>query len=176
MPSKNKKKGVITKEEASINGDTNIIASTVFAFNELKLKNDLCWYLRLLLKTQLPQSFREYKVKLSLNTEPFETRIKDLKRKQDDVRADKQEDLFPTEGAKRTQIKNIDEEISSVETEMKDLLANTPEIEFEASIVELKYIDGDTRIVLLIAPEVVAALNEVKLLLDKYYKIELIRE
>ena len=42
MPSKNKKKGVITKEEASINGDTNIIASTVFAFNELKLKNDLC--------------------------------------------------------------------------------------------------------------------------------------
>lgn len=174
--SKSQTRRVSVQKKELLDLDSKIIASAVFVFKELKLKDDQAWYLKLLLKTQLPQSFKEYQVKFSLNEEPFENRIADLKRKQDDVKADKQEDLFPTEGAKKTQIKNIADEIKEVEQELEELRAQTPEIEFDASIEELKYIDGDTRVVLMIDSTIVSKINEVKGLLDRHYKVELIRE
>lgn len=172
------KKGKEGKKETKelLDLDANIVQSAIFVFKNLQLKDDLAWYLKLLLKTKLPQSFREYTVKFSLNEEPFETRISDLKRKQDDVRADRQNDLFPTEGAKKTQIKNIDSEIKEVESELEELRANTPEFEFEAAIEKLEYKDGDTLVVLLIDSAFVSKINEVKGILDRYYKVELIRE
>lgn len=168
------KNKVVKKELLDVN--EKIVSSAVLKFKELKLKNDLCWYLVLLLKVKLSQSFREYTLKFSLNEEPFKLRIKDLERKKEDVKADKQSELFPSEGAKKTQLRNIDDEIEEVEKELKEQLSETPEFEFDATVEKLEYKDGDTQVMFLIDPSVVTQINDVKIMLDRYYKVELIRE
>lgn len=156
--------------------DLQIIASAIFQFKELKLKDDLCWYLKLLLKTRLQKSFREYSVRISLNEEPFELRIQDLERKKENIKADGQGDLFPTEGAKKTQLKNIDQEIKDVEAELKDALEASSVIEFDATLEKLEYKDGDTLIVLDIPFNIVEEINKIKSDLTRHYKLELIVE
>jgi uncharacterized protein (UPF0335 family) len=159
-----------------LNVDENIVASAIIKFKELKLKNDLCWYLSLVFRANLPQSFREYKLKFSLNDKPFLTRIEDLNRKKDDVKNDVQQDLFPSEGAKKTQLKNIDKEIEDVEAELKEMRDETPEFEFDATVEKLEYKDGDTIVNFIIDSGMVSQINDVKFLLDRHYKVDLIRE
>lgn len=160
------KKGV-EKEES-----LEFVATSVFLLEELKMKKDFIWRMKLKMKTVLPQSYREYDVKLSLNEEPYNIRIADLEKKRYEVETDAQEEMF---GAKKTQLKNIDQEIKEVEKELEQALKDSPVVEFNATIEELKYKDADTFIVLQIPANTVKEINDNKYIL-KSYKIELIRE
>lgn len=160
------KKGV-EKEES-----LGFVATSVFLLEELKMKKDFIWRMKLKMKTVLPQSYREYDVKLSLNEEPYNIRIADLEKKRYEVETDAQEEMF---GAKKTQLKNIDQEIKEVEKELEQALKDSPVVEFNATIEELKYKDADTFIVLQIPANTVKEINDNKYIL-KSYKIELIRE
>ena len=164
------------RKEIQKKGDQEVISTSIFEFKELKLKDDLCWYLKLLLKTKLPQAYREYTMKISLNEEPFKMRIQDLEKKKEEIKADKQSELFPSESAKKVQLKNIDEEIKNVEKELEEALEQSSVIEFEASLEKLEYKDGDTLIVTYIPYEVVEPINKIKSDLTRHYKIELLRE
>ena len=164
------------RKEIQKKGDQEIIATSIFQFKELKLKDDLCWYLKLLLKIRLPQAYREYTVKISLNEAPFEMRIQDLEKKKEEIKADKQSELFPSESAKKVQLKNIDEEIKNIQEELKEALEQSSVIEFEGSLEKLEYKDSDTLIVTYIPYEVVEPINKIKSDLTRHYKIELIRE
>lgn len=166
------KKGSAEKKEL-IDMDTAIIHTAVFELKKIEMKDDLAWRIKLELKTRLDQSSREYGVKFSVNEEPFELRIKDLERKRSEVESENQ--LFGD--AKKTQLKNIDEEIKEVEQELKDTQDNCPDIEFEkGTIEELKYKDGNTIIVMLFPASSLKELNDKRRELANIYKIELIRE
>lgn len=151
--------------------DASIVATSVFFFEAMKMDKFLQWSLKVTLKTQLPQSFRDYKIKLSFNEEPLLVKIEDLEKKMANVESENQ--LF--EGNKKTQIKNIKDEIKEIEQELEDSKNQTPEIEFEGSIEKLEYKDNDTVITLWIPAQVANQINDVRAIL-KTYKIELIRE
>lgn len=163
------KKGA--KKELLNLDESRIIATTVFELKKFEMKDDMQWRMKLLLKTSLPQSFREYKVKLSLNEQPFNVRIADLERKRSEVETE--ETLFPDQRKKQCQ--NIDLEIKEVEKELADTKANAPEIEFQGTIEELKYKEGDTLVMLQFPSVSLKELNDNRMTL-KHYKIELIRE
>lgn len=169
------KKDTIKKKELLNLDDINVTASSVFKFKKLFLNEDLKWSLQLVLRTTLPESFREYTFKFSLNTEPHEMRIKDLERRMDEIKADKQGDLFPSEGARKTQLKNIEAELEEVRDELAEDLKSTPEIEFDGIIDKLEYKDGTTIIVFSVPATSIKELNDNRSIF-KNYKLELIRE
>lgn len=154
--------------------DLNIIATSVFLFEELRMKKELYWTMKVLLKCILPQSFREYTIRLSLNEEPYETRISDLERTIEKIESDAQDELFEG-GNKKTQIKNCKDEIKEIEQELKEALEMTIPIEFEGSIEKLEYKGTDTMLVFYIPAEITNEINSVRAKLTAY-KIELIRE
>jgi hypothetical protein len=98
------------------------IAQSVFLLEKIEMKKDFIWRLKLKMKTILPQSYREYDVKLTLNEEPYEVRIEDLEKKRYEVETDTQGDMF--EGRK-TQLKNIDQEIKEVRKELEQALKDS---------------------------------------------------
>lgn len=157
------------KELLDINA--SIVATSVFLFDTMKLDKFLEWTLKVTLKTQLPQSFRDYTVKLSLNEEPYKMKIEDLEKRMTDIESENQ--LF--EGNKKQQIKDIKEEIKEIEAELKQDLENTPEIEFNGIIQKLEYKNGDTIVTLWIPADTANEINKVRGIL-KTYKIDLIRE
>lgn len=158
-----------TKPKEYLGGD--IIASSIFKFEQLKMDKDLVWLMKLSLFTILPQTFREYKVVLSLNEEPWETKIEAFKRNIEEAKSEAS--LFPDERKKN--VKGIEAEIAEVEDELEDMRNQTPTIEFAGFIVKLEYKDGKTIIVVTVPGERVNNINSVRDLL-KFYKIELIRE
>lgn len=144
---------------------------SVFLLDSLTMKKDFAWYLKLTLKIVLPQSFREYKVKMSVNEKPYESRIADLER--EIAKIEEESTLFPD--GKPKQVANIKKQIKSVQEELKDMQETCPEFEFAGIIEALQYKIGDTQIILRIPADVVNDINAHRLLLDNY-KIELIRE
>lgn len=144
---------------------------SIFLLNSLTMKKDFAWYLSITLKITLPQSFREYTVKMSVNEKPYEGRIQDLEREISNLESEST--LFP-DGSKK-QIANIKKQIKSVEQELADMRETCPEFEFAGIIEALAYKVGDTQITIRIPADVVNKINEHRLLLDNY-KVELIRE
>jgi len=171
MAKKTKKTGTTAEVKKDLIDDMSIVATTVFDLKKIEMKDDLQWRIKLELKTQLPQSFREYTLKFSLNEEPFNVRINDLERRKQEIESSAE--LF--EEGKNTQVKNIDAEIKEIEGEIEDMRVNCPDIEFTGTIEELKYKDGNTIIVVLFPSPSVQELNEKRRDLQ-HYKIELIRE
>lgn len=148
-----------------------VVATSVFLVEGLTMKKDLLWRLKLTLKTTLPESFREYGVRLSLNEEPYETRIGDIERRKADVQAENQ--LFGAE--KKKQLKGFDEQVAEVERELEEARADSPVIEFDATIEQLAYKDGDTVVVMMIPAAAISDLNDNRRKLSGY-KVELMRE
>ena len=150
---------------------------SLFELKKIEMKDDYEWRLKLVLKTRLNHTFREYKVKLSVNERPFEMRIEDLEKKKRQIEDDAQlaiDDGMPS-SARKTHLKNIDKEITEVKAELEQMLRDLQVLEFEGIIEELKYKHGDTVISMFFPSSILADLNQQRYLL-KHYKIELIRE
>lgn len=152
-----------------------VFATSLFKFKKLALDENLIWSLQLSLRSILPQSYREYTFKFSLNEEPFNVRIKDLELRKAEIKADKQGDLFPSEGARKTQLKNIDNEIDEIKDELKEALESTPVFEFFGVISKLEYKGGNTIVTFMIPSDHVEDLDKNKEIFDNY-KVELLRE
>lgn len=155
--------------------ERNIFGSAVFTFKKLMLNENLRWSLNLVLKTTLPESFREYTFKFSLNENPYTMRISDLERRIAEINADAQGDLFPSDGARKTQIKNIEKDIQDTKDELKEALESTPVIEFDGVIDKLEYKNGETIVTFSVPANSVSELNTNRSIFTNY-KLELIRE
>lgn len=155
--------------------DSNVVATALFKFKKLFMDETLVWALQVELRTTLPQSYREYDFKFSLNEDPYKMRIKDLEKRKEDIKADAQGDLFPSEGAKKTQLKNIDAEIAEIEAELSQAQDETPVIEFAGVINKLEYKNGNTIVVFSVPASSVNELNTNRSIFANY-KLELIRE
>lgn len=159
------------KKELLNSEDYSFSVASVFLLEEIKMKKDFIWRMKLTLKTTLPQLFREYHVRLSLNESPYEMRIKDLEKKRYEVETEAQ--LLPD--VQKEQLRNIDNDIKEIEQELKDALRDTAVIEFEASIEQLAYKEGDTVVVFLVPATSIQELNENRRRFTDY-KVELMRE
>ena len=155
--------------------DSNVVATVLFKFKKLFMDESLVWGLQAELRATLPQSYREYDFKFSLNEDPYKMRIKDLEKRKEDIKADGQGDLFPSEGAKKTQLKNIDVEIAEIEEELAVAQEETPVIEFAGVINKLEYKNGNTIVVFSVPASSVNELNTNRSIFANY-KLELIRE
>lgn len=164
-----------SKKTELLNVDDSVVATALFKFGKLFMDNTLVWALQLELHTTLPQSYREYSFKFSLNEDPYNMKIKDLEKRKAEIKADKQGDLFPSEGAKKTQLGHIDESIIEVQDELKNALESTPVIEFDGVINKLEYKNGNTIIVFSVPASSVSELNDNRKIFSSY-KLELIRE
>ena len=145
--------------------------SALFQFKELKLKDDLAWRIKLVVKKQLPQTFREYDASLSLNEIPYEIRIADMEKRKFAI--SEEPTLFA--GEKEKQIRGCDLEIGDIERELEQARRDTPTMEFKAIIEQLTYTDGDTILVMIVSSEVVGQINSNRHILENY-KLDLIRE
>lgn len=175
-----KKTSAKTKEKKSelIDMESATVIPSLFELKEIKMKDDMAWRLKLVLKTKLSHTWREYFVKFSVNERPFEMRIEDLERKKQQVQDEVQmalDDGTPA-SARNKQLKNIDEEIENVKAELESMLADCPSIEFDGMIEELKYKHGETHIIMWFPSESLKELNQYRAQLSHHYKIELIRE
>lgn len=167
-----KSKKTKTKVEPLLDLDSAIMIDMTFELKKFEMKDDLAWRMKLELHKKLSQSSREYKVRFVFNEDPYNRRIEDLEKKKDEINGELQ--LF--EGGKKQQLKNIDEDIKEIEEERDEMKDQCEEIEFAGTIEELKYKDSNTIIVMLFPSAVLAKLDSNKVLLNKYYKVELIRE
>lgn len=160
----------MSKKKELLDVNEDIVSSAVFGFESLKMDKFFMWTMKLRIRTVLPQTFREYDIKLSLNEEPYFTRIEDLEKTIANI--DSENQLF--EGGKKTQIKNIREEIRAIEEELKVDRENTPVISFKGSIEKLEYKDNDTIVTFYVPADTASEINNVRSML-KVYKIDLIR-
>jgi DNA repair exonuclease SbcCD ATPase subunit len=107
-----------------------------------------------------------------VNEEPFENRIADLERKEEELKSEKQ----LLEQVQKEQLAGIKDEIKEVESELAEMTELCPTIEFDGTIEELKYKDGNTIVILMFPYSTLDYINEKRLLLSEHYKIDLIRE
>ena len=123
----------------------------------------LAWQMKLVVARSIDETFRDYKVELSLNEQPDLDRIELLKRELNDG-------LFKDDprsaASTKKQIAGIEKEL-----ERKRNLCDT--IEFNASVAEVKYTDGGTVFVLSFPDNTLEALNKQKGRLDRMYKVRL---
>ena len=174
----NKKPKAKEKKSELIDMESALVRSALFTLKEIKMKDDFGWRIKLILKTKLEHTYREYFVKFSVNEEPFEMRIEDLERKKQQVQDDAQMALDDgmSDSARNKQIQNIDKEIEDVKAELESMLSGCPTIEFDGVIEELKYKYGETHIIMWFPSDSLKELNEHRKMLAHHYKIELIRE
>lgn len=149
--------------------DLVLVATSLLDLKEIKMKDDHLWRIKAMLKTELPQSFREYTMRLSLNEQPFELRIEDLEKRYAQVSAEPK--LFN----KDKELRAIDDEIAEVKEELEAALAEYKVMDFGAVLEELKYKGDETLIVAIIPAEAIADLNDNRNRL-RNYKVELLRD
>lgn len=150
---------------------SELVISSLFSFEQLQLNKGAGWTLKLSLKTSLPETLREYKLRLSLNELPFEKEIESLKQRQISIQNEPQ--LF--EGNQKQAIRDINDQIRTVENDIKNAREIYEEIEFHSIINSVTYKDRDTVVVLSIPADTVEALNKHR---NDFvnYKVELIRD
>ena len=154
------------------NGDVpSFELAALFVFKELKLKDDLAWRIKLVVKEQLPQTFREYSAAFSFDEGPYDTKVSDLEKRKEAIRVE--DTLFPDQIEE--QIRACDLSIGDIQRDMEKARKDVPTMEFDAIVEQLAYKDGDTVLVMIVSADVVAQLNTNRHIL-KHYKIELIRE
>jgi len=145
--------------------------SALFVFKELKLKDDMQWRIKIVVKEQLPQTFREYDGAFSFNEGPYEAKIDDVEKRKDAIV--NEETLFPAEREK--QLRVCDLTIGDIQRDMEKARKDTPTMEFKAIVEQLAYKDGDTVLTMIISHDVVEKIDEYRHYL-KNYKLDLIRE
>jgi phosphoglycolate phosphatase-like HAD superfamily hydrolase len=145
--------------------------SALFQFKELKLKDDMQWRIKLVVKEQLPQTFREYEAAMSFNEEPWDVKVEDLEKRK--VAIADEDTLFPDQ--KQKQIRECDLAIGDVRRDMEKARKDVPTMEFKAIVEALAYKDGDTVLTMIVSSDVVGELNTNRHIL-KFYKLDLIRE
>ena len=155
---------------------SNVVATSIFDFKKLLLDSkSMEWTLTVLFRERLSHSYREYDFKFSLNDEPFNMKISDFEKRREELKNNKQGDLFPEEGAIKQQLKNIERDIDEVKAELEQALNDIEVFEFAGVVQKLEYKHGDTLLVFSVPSDMVEKINRNKSVFNQY-KIELIRE
>lgn len=163
--SKDKKKDLLNTDEPVLT------IESIFQFEELKLKKDTGWRLKMRLKTQLPEIFREYKLLFTYNDTPDLEEIEQLERRKDYLKDENS--LFPQE--KKKELKDCDAQIVEIRNRISENGETYPDFEAQVAIEAIKYEDTDTIAVFVVPSELVDPINTHRHDWANY-KVKLIRE
>jgi len=142
----------------------DLLISANFVLEEMKMKKDLQWRIKVNVKKILPRSYHYLNIDFIVDEEPFNRRVERLEDRVNDV-GDKPQ-LFDKEQEK--DVRSLNDQIASVRQEVRELKKQCEPISTTASIEELKYKDGNTVLTLRVPSDTVIDLNEKKLLLGNY--------
>jgi len=115
----------------------------------------------------LPETHRDYAIKLEFDDSPFLKSIEQYEKEIDEIKTSPT--LLPD--MDKRSIKKLDEKIASVRAEMKKLKAECTDIEFVTQTEEIKYQNNDTALLFKVLDTVVQPLNEKKYRLGDYRAI-----
>lgn len=156
------------KKRVEIMKEAQSVVTCLFKLDQIVMKKDYVWRIKMFIKETLKKTFHSYGVKLIFNDEPYLTNIEDLESEVKRIKTSQR--LFPDiKGLKKAR-----KEVEEATYELRDLRGKCPVIEFDGTVEELKYKEEDTEtmITLRLSAEKVNELNELRLMLG-YYKIEL---
>lgn len=148
------KKDLIDMEE---NLDDVLKIEAGVGLNGITLKGQI-WTGTLTIKSELPKSYRRYKMHLELDEHPYLQRIEDLNRELDNS-------LF---GSDRAMRKNTDKRIGEINKTLEQLRRDCEVIEFSATVDSLKYANGGTTLSMRLPDDIVEPFNRQKSRLDLY--------
>lgn len=152
---KNKQKVDLIDEEKSID-EILKVESTIY-LDLLQLK-DKKWTARFIIGAILPKSYHRYQITLMLNEEPYLERIEELEKGLN-------ESLFKEE---KMSVKNTNKRIGEIRDELERMRRDCPEIQFNATVEEIKYKDSDTRLTCRIPDDIIEPINKQKYRLEAY--------
>lgn len=121
------------------------------------------WQAKMYINETLPRSYRQYKMILNLDEEPYQERIAEIKKEFEGT-------LFTND---RGSVKQHNKKIKELTDQLLMLRTECEEISFVATVEELKYKDSSTLLTIRIPDDVVEPFNRQKTRLD-IYKITLI--
>ncbi len=141
--------------------------TSLFTLDELQMK-DMIWRLKLTVRMVMPKAYHVYTIKMFLNEEPFDNRIKSYR---DKIELLKKENRLFAEH-KTDEIAELEDDIEGVEKEKMELAKQCPSIDFTCQVEKIEWAAG-TKVVLQIPDSIVETLNKQKTLIS-YYKLELV--
>lgn len=157
-----KKETKKTKKEL-LNLDEEVTDSivTTVRLEKIELK-DLMWHCKLRIGTQLPRSYHLYKIIMEVDEQPFLERI-------EEIEIDLKSGLFENDATSKAR---ADKDIAYIKKTLEDRKRECEKMQFNAAVVELKYRENDTLIVVRVADDIIEAFNRQKSRFA-YYKITL---
>lgn len=147
------KKGL---EEVKEKRDPESIVSTM-NLDTIQLKSKR-WKGKIWVSSTLPKSYRFYNIKLYLNEQPYLDRIAEV------------EEKFETSllSQSRDERKKHREEVKELRYDLENLRGQCEEIEFTATVEELKYKDSNTCLLITMPDDVIEAFNRQKTRFELY--------
>lgn len=162
MATKKTKKDLLPKLEDI--KDVSIAITAKFSIVEIKMKNDWRWKVKMLVHSMLPETHRDYAIKLEFDDAPFLRSIEQFEKEIESIKSEPT--LLPD--VDRKSIKVLNEKIDSTRKEMKKLQDECTTIEFVTQTEEIKYQNNDTALLFKVLDTVVEPLNEKKYRLGDY--------
>lgn len=137
-----------------------------FSIASLYMDAKLRWEMEILVEKTLPKTYRDYRMTMVFDEEPFEIQIEDIQKKIHEME---------TENALIKNIQDINfnkERISSIMEDRDKKKKECRTIEFVAEVQELKYKESDTKLTIRIPDLLIPEINDRKNWFT-YYRLEL---
>lgn len=155
------------KELLDLNENDPLAMVVKFHIAEISMKNDWRWKIKMVIHESLPDTFRDYKIKLEFDDKPFLENIDSLKESIDKIKTSPS--MF--EDIDKKEIKNLNARIDEINKEMINLKRECDDIEFIPSTEEVKWKDRDTHFLFNVLDSLIDPLNTQKYRLNNYRAI-----
>lgn len=162
-----KKKEVKAKELLDLNEKDPLAITAKFHIAEIVMKNDWRWKIKMVVHESLPDTFRDYKIKLEFDDEPFLNNIKSLEDSAKDITT--HPSMFKDVDDK--EIKKINYRIDEIRKEMINLKKECEDIDFVPTTEEVKWKERDTHFLFNVLDSLIEPLNSQKYRLNNYCAI-----
>lgn len=129
---------------AIIDEDANLKTETKFALQELRMRG-YQWTAKFLMAETISEMHRTYHASFMYDTEPQEARIAQIEKELNDG-------LFAEDEQARN---NAQKQIANIQKNMAEEMSKSPDIEGTIHVVELKYTDKGTQMVVILAADTV---------------------
>lgn len=155
------KKDTNKKPQKGLLDDVELAIESELILHELRLRGHW-WSMKITVGNTLPETHRHYKMLLSFNEKPLRDQIESIER-------DLKNGLFADDAVSSA---NAKKSIKKIEKEIDEKRALCEDIDMAGTVLEIKYVDAGTQLVLQIPDTIIESLNRQKGRL-KIYKIRL---
>lgn len=134
-----------------------------FSLQEIFMKSDGRWKIKMLVRALLPKGDHDYSVKLEFDDAPFLSTIKSLEKDISEVEAN------PTllQSIDNEKINRLSRRIDETDREMREMKDRCPDIEFVAQTEQIKW-TCDTSLVFKVLDSVIEPLNKQRFMFEHY--------